>query len=74
MKPQTGLILRLLGPMLELACAWGLSRVHGRGITVARLPAEWLLFAGLALGLAMVVAGLTLVRRTARSKPPRLDD
>lgn len=66
-------MLRLLGPLLELGCAWGLTRVHGRGLSVLGVPAETPLFAGLAAGLAMVVAGLTLVKRPARARPPGLD-
>ena len=61
----TGLALRLLGPLIEVACLILLQRWGGQGRTVAGLPVEYVLFAGLAVGFAMVVLGLTLFRRRA---------
>lgn len=73
MKPETGMILRLVGPLIEIVCAAVLMKTWGQGRTVAGLPIEGPLLAGFAVGLAMVVAGLTMVKRTQPARrPPRI--
>ena len=67
MSQQNALILRLVGPLIEIGCVLALRRFGDRGLTVAGLPVEYPLYAGLAAGLALVVAGLTLGRRP---RPP----
>ena len=58
-----GLLLRLVGPLIEVACLILLQRWGGRERTVAGLPVEYPLYAGMAIGLALVVLGLTWFRR-----------
>lgn len=73
MKPETGLLLRMVGPLIEVICVALLLRYRGQGLRVLGLPMEQILFAGLFLGLALVIAGLTLVRRPPprKNRPPR---
>lgn len=73
MKPETGLLLRLVGPLIEVVCVALLLRYRGQGRQVLGLPLEQVLMAGLLIGLALVIAGLTLVRRPPPSRrKPRL--
>lgn len=62
MTARTGLTLRLVGPLIEVICLIALSRVHDQGRLFFGLPVEYILYAGLAAGLALVVVGLTMVR------------
>lgn len=72
MKPQTAMTLRLVGPLLEILCAAILMKTWGEGRTVLGIPIEPLLMTGFALGLGMVIAGLTMVKRpTSDRRPPR---
>ncbi|WP_435007551.1 hypothetical protein P12x_004820 [Tundrisphaera lichenicola] len=66
MNPRTGLLLRLLGPLIEIICLILLMRVRDQGRTVLGIPAEYPLYAGLALGLALVIVGLTFSRPATR--------
>ena len=66
MTAQTGVILRLVGPLIEVACLIILLRVRDQGRQVAGIPVEYVLYAGLALGFALVVVGLTLARPAPR--------
>jgi hypothetical protein len=66
MSPRTGLILRLLGPAIQLGCLVLLFRPGVAGSRLLGVPVEYALYAGLALGLSMVAAGLILVRPQAR--------
>jgi len=66
MNPRTALVLRLLGPLIEIACLVLLNRFGARGASIAGRPVEYLLWAGLAVGFAMVVLGLTLGRPASR--------
>lgn len=70
MKPQTGMVLRLVGPLIEIVCAAILMKTWGEGRTVLGFRLESLLMAGFGLGLAMVIAGLTMVKRTAKVRRP----
>ena len=65
MSSSAGLTLRLVGPLIEVFCLIGLQKWGGQGRTVAGLPVEYGLYAGLALGFALVVVGLTWFRRAA---------
>lgn len=73
MRPETGLLLRMLGPLIEILCVGGLLSTRGQGRAVAGMPLEYLFYAGLAVGLAMVIAGLTLVKRPRRVQRPTDD-
>lgn len=63
MRPKLGLALRIAGPALELICLVILKRPGADTARVAGLPLVQFLYAGLAIGLIMVVAGLALSRR-----------
>ena len=62
MSAETGLVLRLGGFMIEAICAIALMKVRGQGKTVAGLPAEYPLIAGLAVGFVAWAAGLIASR------------
>ena len=66
MTARTGLTLRLLGPLIEVACLIVLLRVRDQGRQILGLPVEYPLYAGLALGLTLVVVGLAFVRPAPR--------
>ena len=63
MSSPAGLTFRLVGPLIEVFCLIGLQKWGGEGRTVAGLAVEYWLYAGLALGFALVVVGLTWFRR-----------
>ncbi len=62
MSSPIGLALRLVGPLIEVICLALLQKWGGRELTVAGVPVEYPLYGGLALGLALVVLGLTWFR------------
>ena len=69
---RIGLALRLIGPVLEIACIGLLLGNFGRNRSVFGQPIEPLLYLGVALGLAMVALGLGLSapRSGRRPRPP----
>jgi hypothetical protein len=71
MNARTGVTLRLVGPLIEVACLIVLLKVRDQGRQVFGLPVEYPLYAGLALGLALVVVGLAFVRPAARRPDDR---
>jgi hypothetical protein len=66
MTARTGLTLRLLGPLIEVVCVILLLRVRDQGKQLAGVPIEYPLYAGLAIGLGLVVAGLILSQNAPR--------
>lgn len=66
MTARTGLTLRLLGPLIEVACLLALLRVRDQGRQFLGIPVEYPLYAGLALGLLLVVIGLAFARPAPR--------
>ncbi len=66
MTARTGVTLRLLGPLIEVACLILLLRVREQGLQIMGMPIEYPLYAGMALGLALVVIGLAFVRQEPR--------
>ncbi|HEX8203194.1 MAG TPA: hypothetical protein VF590_22145 [Isosphaeraceae bacterium] len=62
----TGLVLRITGPLIEVACLVLLFSFPGRRLSPAGIPLDDLLYAGLALGFAMVLIGLSLSGRSGR--------
>jgi len=63
-RAWASLTLRLLGPALELLCLWALLNPAARSSRVFGLALEPWLYAGLAIGLAMVAIGLGLRPRS----------
>jgi len=66
MSLPAGAVLRLVGPLIEVICLALLQKWGGQGRTVVGVAVEYPLYGGLALGLAMVVAGLTWFRPRRR--------
>ena len=62
MSSPVSVVLRLVGPLIEVICLALLQRWGGQGRLVVGVPIEYPLYVGLGLGLAMVVAGLTWFR------------
>lgn len=69
MSPKTGILLRLLGPLIEFGCLAALLKTWNQGYRVAGVRLETFLTAGFGIGLVMIVAGNVLVKRPgSRSK------
>jgi hypothetical protein len=66
MTSRTATTLRLLGPLIEVACLIVLLRVRDQGRRFFGLPVEYSLYTGLAVGFALVVIGLTFARPAPR--------
>ena len=62
MSSPAGLVLRLLGPLLQVACFAALMRWGGQGRSVAGVAVDHWCFAGFGVGLVLVVLGLTVFR------------
>lgn len=71
MKPQTGLLLRLIGPLIEVLCIIGFLSYRGRNVRLAGQPVELLFLIGFLGGMILVILGLTMVRRTKPSATRR---
>lgn len=69
MNPQTGLVLRLVGPLIQIVCAAIWIRTRDLGYRIADVRLETILMIGFGLGLGMVVAGLFLSRRPTKESP-----
>ncbi len=74
MTTRTGLILRTVGPLIEILCLSALFRLGGEDRPIGGFSLRGLLLMGMAAGLAMVVAGLALPRKTYRSRKPSDDE
>ena len=59
-RPGLGLILRLLGPLVEGGCVLGLLNHARQGRTILGVAVEPILYAGLGLGVVLVMVGLFL--------------
>ncbi len=68
MQAQTGLILRLLGPLLEVIGIAVLFQTRGRPYVVLGVAAETLCYAVIVVGFALVVVGLTVGRAAPKPK------
>jgi hypothetical protein len=72
MTARTALTLRLLGPLIEVVCLILWLRVRDQGRTLAGIPVEYPIYAGLAVGFTLVLIGLAFSR--PHSRPPRDSD
>ena len=69
MKPDAGMVLRVLGPLVEVVCIITLLRIRGRSVTILGVSVEQVCYLGVIAGLTMVVAGLFLSQfRRERNK------
>ncbi len=66
MKPAHALVLRLLGPLIQILCMIALFTVPVRRYQIVGVPLRDLLYGGFVLGFLMVIAGLMFVRRPSR--------
>ena len=66
MSRQIGLVLRLLGPLLQIISLGGLAR---RDPTVFGRPALPFIYTGFVIGFAMAITGVVLSRRSGRDAP-----
>lgn len=66
---QAGILLRLLGPLIEIVAVLGFVQYRGRGVRVGGIPLETLCWAGFGLGLVCVASGLYLT--ALRPRRPR---
>ena len=74
LKPSTGAVLRLLGPLIQIICLATLFRLPNPDVRVAGLvSARTLLYDGLVIGLLLVIAGVTLVKRPKPARRPLED-
>ncbi|MEO6809082.1 MAG: hypothetical protein ABI353_08205 [Isosphaeraceae bacterium] len=74
MRPQTGLILRMVGMLIEFLCAAGILATRGRSTLIAGLvPLNIVLYVGLAFGLGLVIAGNVMVKRFQPTRQPASD-
>ena len=76
MSSTPGLALRLIGPLLQLACFAVLKRYGGQGRTWLGVALETWAYAGFGLGLVLVLLGLTVfrARRDVGGKKPLVED
>ncbi|WP_435019687.1 hypothetical protein TA3x_001426 [Tundrisphaera sp. TA3] len=71
-RQRLGLIFRLLGPAIEGLSLVALVRYGRQGRTWLGRPLEHFLYAGLALGLVLVVVGLVLSQFPGRRRDEEL--
>ena len=70
-----GPILRLLGPLVQIACLTLILRPGTADATIAGQPVRPLLYLGFLLGFILVIAGLILSRIRRKPSPnDRWDD
>jgi hypothetical protein len=62
MRSGTVLVLRLVGPLIQVLCLALLFWPGSRGLTVGGLPFENLLYGGFALGFLIAIMGVILSR------------
>lgn len=66
---ETGMLMRVIGPLIEVVCLVLLFSFPGEDRRIAGLPLRPFLYGGIACGLLLVIAGLTLVRREVPTRP-----
>ncbi len=67
MSSPVGLVLRLVGPLIQVVCFALLMKWGGQERTVAGIAVEHWLYGGFGVGLVLVLLGLTVFR--ARREP-----
>lgn len=75
MSRNLGLLLRLVGPLIQLLALMVYLEYRGRGARFLGAPVETLCLIGIGLGLILVVLGLILSMRRGqrRRRPPSLE-
>lgn len=75
MSRNLGLLLRLIGPLIEILALMTYLEYRGRGVRFLGASVEMLCFIAIGLGLCFVLVGLALSNRRPRKRPPsfRLD-
>ncbi len=74
MSRNLGLLLRLVGPLIEIVALMAYLQNRGRDVRILGVPVETLCFVGIGLGLCLVIAGLGLsYRRPRPRKRPSFD-
>ena len=66
MKPLTGLILRRVGLLIEIACLLAFVTLPDDGEVTAGVDLRRVLIAGVALGFVLWIAGMTWIWSSAR--------
>ena len=72
MKPDTGMILRLLGPLIEIISLMTLLRNRGQDVRILSIPVEQVCYLGIIIGFTFVVVGLFLSQLRRERNRPRL--
>lgn len=60
MSRSLGLVLRLVGPLIQFLALFAYLEYRGRGARLLGVPVESLCFTAIGLGLLLVLAGLAL--------------
>ena len=66
MRSAIGPVLRMAGPLVQVACLIALLAPGTRGRSVAGVPIQAILYGGFAVGFVLVLAGLALSRPARR--------
>jgi hypothetical protein len=66
---ETGMLMRVVGPLIEVVCLVLLFSFPGEDRRIGGLPLRPFLYGGIACGLLLVIAGLTLARREVPTRP-----
>ena len=57
---RVGLVMRLIGPLIEFPCLFTLLAIRGEHRTFLKFPVEPWLMAGVVLGISLIIVGLFL--------------
>ena len=74
MPSPAGVVLRLVGPLIQVICFGALMKWGGQGLTILGLAVDRWLYGGFGLGLVLVLLGLTVFRSRSEGRPPIAGD
>ncbi len=60
MKPNTGAVLRVIGPIIEILSLMTLLRNRGQDVRIVGVPIEQICYVGVIAGFTLVIVGLFL--------------